>query len=107
MRSRVSLQLVFAALAAIALSLGGHAAKPIRLAQSSDELMATGAVFVLVFSIATGGSAIEGRLEQNFATKKECLAGRERLLEAHRQSFPEDLAKMTNARCEQVERVRS
>jgi len=66
--------------------------------------MATEAVFILVFSIASGGSAVDAQFEQNFATKEECMADRERLLEAHRQNFPPGLGEMTNARCKQVKR---
>ena len=67
--------------------------------------MVTEAAFILVFSITSGGgSAIESQLEQNFPTKKECLADRDRLLEAHRQSFPPGLGQMISVRCEQVKR---
>jgi hypothetical protein len=67
-------------------------------------LMVSEAVFILVFSIASGGGPTEGQFEQNFATKKECMADRERLLEAHRQNFPPGLGKMINAHCKQVKR---
>jgi hypothetical protein len=64
--------------------------------------MVAEAFFVLVFSTASGGSAIEGQFEQNFAGKKECMADRERLLEAHRQSFPPGMGGTITARCKQV-----
>jgi hypothetical protein len=64
----------------------------------------TEAVFILVFSTTSAGSAIEARFEQNFTSKKECMADRERLLEAHRQSFPPGLGEMINARCKPVKR---
>jgi hypothetical protein len=67
--------------------------------------MVTETVFILVFSVTSGAGAIDAQLDQHFATKKECLVDRERLLEAHRQSFPKGLGEMTNARCEQVKRA--
>ena len=61
-------------------------------------------VFILVFLSISGAGAADGQFEKNFATKKECMADRERLLEAHRQSFPPGLGQTIDARCEQVSR---
>lgn len=66
--------------------------------------MASEAVFILVFSIVSGGSAMEAEFEQNFATKNECMADRERLLEARRQNFPQGLGGTINSSCKQVTR---
>jgi hypothetical protein len=65
--------------------------------------MSSEAVFILLYSITTGGSTIDAQMEQHFTTKQECMVDRERLLEAHRQSFPEVYGEM-RARCEQLKR---
>jgi hypothetical protein len=48
----------------------------------------TKTVFIIVFSITSGGSTIEGQVDHVFATEKECVADREKLLETHRKTFP-------------------
>ncbi|WP_119393177.1 hypothetical protein [Taklimakanibacter lacteus] len=62
----------------------------------------TKAIFILVFSITSGGSTIEGQVEQSFATRKECMAEREKLLEAHRKTFSQGAGDSIMARCKQV-----
>jgi hypothetical protein len=58
----------------------------------------TKAIFILVFSITSGGSTVEGQVQHDFATKKECMAERKKLIEAYH-GRPGD---SITSRCEQV-----
>jgi hypothetical protein len=64
----------------------------------------TKAVFILVFSITSGGNTIEGQAEHVFTTKKECMADRVKLIEAHRQTFPQGPGESITAYCKKVNR---
>ena len=66
--------------------------------------MSAKAVFIIVFSIAGGGSTIEGQVDHVFATKKECMADREKLIEAHRKTYPQGPGESITAHCKQVKR---
>jgi len=62
-------------------------------------------VFILVFSITSGGATIEGEVEQTFATKQECMADREKLIEAHHKAYPpQSPGEGITAYCKQVKR---
>jgi hypothetical protein len=62
-------------------------------------------VFILLFSITSGGQTIEGEAGQGFATKEECMADRENLIEAHRKIYPpEGPGERIIANCKKVRR---
>ena len=64
----------------------------------------TKTIFILVFAITSGGSTIEGEVEQTFATKQECMADREKLIESHRKSFKLGSDQGIIANCKQAKR---
>lgn len=56
-------------------------------------------VFILVYSITSGGSTIEDQVRHDFVTEAECMAERIKLIEAYRPDRPGD---SITAHCEKV-----
>ena len=60
-------------------------------------------IFILLYSITSDGSTVEGQVQHDFPTMEECMAERIKLIDAYRIAHPQDRpGESFAAHCEQV-----